>query len=123
MRVFIPTIGDHIQLLEDWTFFLKHESRNFGLAQALEAKATSGQWAPLEGPFPATVTIPKGTILKVDRVYIRGHFRSYDSVTFRVMDGPDKRLLSRNRGGTAYDCVRFFASLSDVNTMEVERRN
>ena len=120
MRLYIPTIGDHLQLIEDWTFTLRQEHRNYALAQALEGNAAPGQWVPL-GDWPTDpVTLLKGTILKVDRIYIRSSFRQYDSVTFRIMDGPDKRLLSRSRGGTAYDSVRFFVGLSDANNMEMQ---
>lgn len=52
--------------------------------------------------------LPKGTILTVDRIYIRKGSPDYDSVSFNA-----PKFYKGKR-------VRFFAKLADVNTMMVE---
>jgi len=56
------------------------------------------------------VTIPKDSILKIDRVYIRKGASDYSSVTFYIEHIPGVKLKGK---------VRFFANLSDVNNIEI----
>lgn len=52
------------------------------------------------------VTLPKGTQLKVDRIYVRRGGESFSSVTFRTTKiCPEKRFVSK----------RFWAKLRDAN--------
>lgn len=73
--------------------------------------------------FPFIATIPKGTILKVDRVYIRKGMADYSSVSFIIEDSPDVRLLNKKKASKfnvpcEKPSVRFFAKLEDVNNLE-----
>jgi hypothetical protein len=53
-------------------------------------------------------TLPKGTQLKFDRIYIRAGVTAYNSVTFRTTKiGPDKKLHSK----------RFWVKLQDANNI------
>lgn len=54
-------------------------------------------------------TVPRGTRLRVDRIYIRQGAPDFDSLTFWALDLAKKR-------------VRFFAKLADVNTMVITGR-
>lgn len=54
--------------------------------------------------FPAT--LPAGTELKIDRIYIRKNKSKYDSISFRITKG-------------LYAKCRFWAKLTDVNTMDI----
>lgn len=143
--LFIPEIGDAVVLAEDWTFSLYIEGRNSSLWSALPfPKLQNNEWwisdynkmeptrkAELEAAgitFNRTVTrttswgdqvhhtafakvtLPKGTILTVDRIYIRKGISEYSSVTFLV------RETSIPHKGK----IRFWAKLSDVNTMVIE---
>lgn len=67
------------------------------------------------------VTLPKGTVLKVDRVYIRKGASDFSSLTFYVIDTPlfSKNTKSAGAGGKKSLKKRFFASLADVNKMTV----
>jgi hypothetical protein len=56
------------------------------------------------------VTLPKDTILKVDRIYIRQGSEDFDSVTFRISDCPNKDLIKK----------RFWVKLDDANKLEFE---
>jgi hypothetical protein len=51
-----------------------------------------------------TCTLPRGTRLRVDRIYIRKGKSNWDSLTFWAQDLAKKK-------------VRFFARLNEVNTM------
>ena len=58
-----------------------------------------------DNPF-IRVTLPKGTQLKVDRIYVRAGAQSFASVTFRTTKiCPDKRFTSK----------RFWVKLREAN--------
>lgn len=116
MQLNIPTIGDAFVLAEDWTFHLERESRNDALTKHtpwfkkwghLRHESWTKFHLALEDATPEDylVTLPAGTVLKVERIYIRSSFRGFDSVTFRA--NPNDRKAT-HRG-------RFFAKLADVN--------
>jgi len=90
LKFYIPKLGDRIRLTKDWTFDLYHESRNDPLFFALEINP----WPFVEDRYngkhnfnrnneTTKVTIPAGSILVIDRIYIRKGSEDYDSVTFR----------------------------------------
>lgn len=56
------------------------------------------------------VTIPKDSILKVDRIYIRKGASDFSSVTFYLESIPGVKMKNK---------IRFFANLTDVNDIEV----
>lgn len=117
MKLFIPAPGDKIRLLQDWTFRLFGEHRNSDLIEALEL--TLDRW---NSSIASTVTFPAGTVLKIDRVYIKGPYPEYNSITFRTVASPDGRLANRRMGGNKDGkSRRFWAKLADVNTIEYER--
>lgn len=116
MRLFIPTLGTVLTLSQDWAFVLHEERRNekFANQKGLALNYTAwGRWttAGERQRKALRVTLPKGTFLKVDRIYIRGKAddaREFDSVSFYCNPGARTGL----RG-------RFWAKLDDVNLMEV----
>lgn len=117
MKMFIPAPGDKIRLLQDWTFRLFGEHRNTDLIDAFEL--TINRWS---GKDHLMVTLPAGTVLKIDRVYIKGPYPEYNSITFRTVASPDGRLANRRMGGNKDGkSRRFWAKLADVNTIEYER--
>ncbi|MDB4278274.1 hypothetical protein N9917_01590 [Deltaproteobacteria bacterium] len=129
MRLLIPSIGTVLMLTEDWTFDLYAESRNQKFAnQPLldlgftsyspwewKRDATTGQQERVPIP-PVPVTLPKGTQLKVSRIYIRNggkDMKSFDSVTFYCNSN-----IKGKKGKTVIK-GRFWAKLLDVNSMDV----
>ena len=98
MKFYIPEIGDHIVLTEDWSFDLHAEVRNRDLAifngfdleyfghgfDYIGYRFTKpGEVAKPETVYETIpVTIPKGTILAIDRIYIRKGASDYSSITF-----------------------------------------
>lgn len=100
----IPAIGDVVRLASDWKFRLFEEGRNATMLSEIRSVQTN-KWIADSRYWQ--VTIPAGTELKVDRVYVRAGQRNanYNSVTFRT----------RYNGKS----VRFWAKLKDVNNIIV----
>lgn len=92
MKVTILDFGDQIILEKDWELLLIPEHKNGEFASSLEVSIS--------------VTLPKGTILKVDRVYIRKSNEDYSYVSFYCKQPTYSKFF------------RFFASLKDVNKIE-----
>jgi hypothetical protein len=115
MRLYVPRVGSHIRLLQDWTFNLYHDYRN------QEALSAVGKWDDKwymhrEKISPGSMTLPSGTELVVDRVYIRrptksGEDNDFDSLTF---------LIAKGGLGNFGAGERFFARVDDCNTAEIE---
>jgi hypothetical protein len=132
MRLLIPTIGTVLTLTKPWTFRLHEESRNTKFANQplldLDYKSwPGGQHLPdpnnpgktkwVQNTAKAQdITLPKGTKLKVSRIYIRNggkDMKDYDSVTFYCnshIKGKKGKLVIKGR---------FWAKLLDVNSMDI----
>lgn len=61
------------------------------------------------GSFSTPVTLPKGTVLTVDRLYIRKGATNFDSLSFYIGNAP-KGVGFKKQGK-----IRFWAKLPDVN--------
>jgi hypothetical protein len=107
MRLWIPMIGDAFELEKDWTFSLHPEYRNFGLFKAEDPASVKGTRGIKSGS--RAVTIPKGSELVCDRVYIRQGGDEYASITF---------VIKRHATSSEHFGCRFWAHLDDVNTIE-----
>lgn len=70
--------------------------------------------ARVRGAASATVTLPAGRVLGVDRYYIRHGAADFDSVTWRLQAEPAKRGQPKSVSG------RFWTKLRDANQMEYE---
>jgi len=115
MKLFIPTIGTKLVVTEPWQLWLHDEYRNFDFwtdftgqspkRDSLNSSGWSRKYAAQGGSIE--ITLPVGTILQVDRIYIRKGNSSFDSVSFRVLKGSP--------------CAtgRFWAKLNDVNNLVV----
>lgn len=177
MRLYVPEIGDHFVLEQDWTFTLYKEGRNSEVWDMLGCASHPSLVAPLaelreirrelteicdrmvheSGPAPwdpqrtitmkrfrpedsgrydelrhrereleqqrVPVTLPAGTVLAVDRIYIRKGNGDYSSLTFYVKSTSLEALQPSTlkargfKGGRK----RFWAKLADVNTIEMQR--
>ena len=136
MKLYIPSLGDQMRLTADWTFDLYDENRNATLMEHI------GDTRPIcitYGDEYTTIpcTLPAGTILKMDRIYIRKGQDNFDSVTFmlvgakteakvverkatKYMGGPDHgKTFSYNERKPARP-VRFWVKLQDANNIEFE---
>lgn len=140
MKLYIPRLGDTLELTYPWTFSLMKQDKNesvwrlFGLPWDPNESAW-GQGdiptdmceehdlivSPKNGYVPdigwntnhiyhKLLTLPVGARLKVERIYIRKGSPEFDSVTFSIV----KNTIPNFAGGKA----RFWAKLDEVNTME-----
>lgn len=138
MNLYIPEIGDEIRLTADWVFGLYNEDRNSTLMEVIgDTREIGWDWYSSTRPLTTIpCTIPAGSVLKVDRIYIRKGNKEYSSLTF-LWKGmkTDPRVTERNMraiyGNGQYEdstyevkkparAVRFWAKLDDVNKIECE---
>ncbi len=102
-QLLILDIGQRLVLAEDWTFELYGESRNATFLKFLDVKEFTNYYTQRNEHW--TVTLKAGTVLGVDRVYIRRTAKDFSSVTFNYVGVKGKGRL------------RFWAKLADVNNI------
>jgi len=118
MQFFIPDISTRVRLTEDWTFRLFEESRNIGFWEKLGFKRSGNRGWRYDNPMTEKdVTINAGSILSINRVYIRQGVSEYSSITFNLQKGA---VVNGDADTFKKAGVRFWAKLSDVNKMKVE---
>lgn len=135
MKFNIPSLGQKIRLKTDWTFFLHSEGRNAALLEfdtagayglypdysSVEQRAamTKAGYEPAPGNvWRKLFTLPAGTVLIVDRIYIRKSATDFNSVSFTAPKEtiPDKFSALRAIPGK----IRFWAKLDDVNSINFD---
>ena len=116
-KLYIPDLGERIRLTADWTFSLYCERRNSQLLREIGQQEYSN-WGVEPDPGPFDYTVKKGTLLVIDRIYIRKGGDDYSSVTFVIIDDAKKRVSPFHNGGK-----RFWAKLEDVNNIEYEHKS
>lgn len=105
MKLFVPVVGSELKLLNETTVALKNAKQNSRFIDKLTGVAT-----PLPGKN-VNLILPKGTLLTVDRVYVRqGAGADFNSLTFKVGANPEAGIPKG----------RFFLSVDVVNTLDVE---
>jgi hypothetical protein len=126
MKLFVPGIGDKLTLEQDWVFEVLSEYRNDSLFDAIEKEKTKVQFQTYDGKqyvrhiqTNARATLPAGTILTVDRIYIRKGYSEFNSITFIVHACPDRRFISKSKGGLSSKAVRFWVKLSETRNMDI----
>ena len=109
MRLYIPQLGDKLELSKDWTFDLHPEPRNNSLFKQFSDRSWLSDYTEFRKTgkeiTPMKVTLPKGTVLNVDRIYIRKGASNFDSITFKIEDSENKDLIK----------CRFWVKLKDAN--------
>lgn len=108
IRFCIPALRTKLVLAEPWTFTVYNEYRNHSLYEILGHQQTYQHEE--YGVDIGNCTLPKGTNLSVDRIYIRNGKSDYDSVTFRIASCPEARFHKKK--------IRFWAKLADVNAIK-----
>lgn len=123
-RINIPRCKDTLTLASPWTITLKNLHHNGGFFEALGHPCKNWRYplgadripnphypqargTDVPNPEGMLYTFPAGETLTITRIYLRNIPKSedFDSLTFRT------RINGKS--------VRFFASLDDVNQMEV----
>ena len=85
-KVFIPQVGEKIELSSNWNCKIFNERRNSSVFDALGVDVSHMANSNID------ITFPKGTIFKVTRLYVRAPASSYDSLTLSVVSSPIKKL-------------------------------
>jgi hypothetical protein len=111
MKLNIPTVGTRLRLLEDWEFTIQNERRNRRFWESYFGKPCPSDYVYSGGAkIWLQASLPKGTILKVDRIYIRQGMPLFDSITFNLT----------NTATTFNTKGRFWVKLADANKIEAE---
>lgn len=109
----IPSLGSSVRVAADWTFALHNESRNRSLMDHFKIVYPEGYWPQYEHfnkGGSTQVTLPAGTKLAIDRIYIRRGNDDFDSITFRITELEGKPVKK----------MRFWVKLPDVNDGQLE---
>jgi hypothetical protein len=117
MKMYVPSIGDYVKLTKDWEFpcFAEHRNVEFIRTARPDTELKDNRWGFYDDTNQSfAITLPVGTILRVDRIYIRKGKGEWDSITFVVAKHPT--LPSTGFSGAG----RFWAKLIDVNEIEFE---
>lgn len=149
MKINIPSVGDRLELTKPWTFDVWSERRNEALGKALGLKLNTGnsshkvqQWVgqasePYEKKYSydctemyefigydvivsGQCTLAKGTVLTVDRIYIRKGAEDYDSISFLINNSKDARFkVNKKDEKRAFNKgrIRFWVKLDDANSI------
>lgn len=120
-QLFIPHLGDMIELTGPWVFTLHKEYRNTTFAKAAglvrmehqemmrtdwrTQKEELHEWDSETYDDKTIMSFEAGTVLAFSRIYIRQGMSDYDSVTFRVVECVKKKLKRK----------RFWVKLDDAN--------
>ena len=113
MRLFIPPLKSKVRLLTDAVVPVMHESRNFTILKALGKTRAKDSWTIARWDDPpkfSDVPLPAGTVLSIDRYYIRNGSEEFDSLTFRIVSSPEPKLMKPKH--------RFWLKLADVNNLD-----
>jgi hypothetical protein len=110
MKLFIPSCGTSITLIKKWEFDLFEEYRNYTLYKIITGKELDrySSWSRQNCFVKASLSA--GTVLTIDRLYIKRSNNDYNSVSFIV-----KKTSLPKKGR-----LRFWAKLHDVNNIEFE---
>lgn len=114
---FIPEIGTKLVLTSDWTFQVRKERRNGLLAKA-DGKVKDAcvwdayYWESGECRKGYDRTLPAGTELILDRIYVRKGISAYSSVTLRISSTPDPVIGKKK--------PRFWVKLNEFNAAQFE---
>jgi len=110
MKAFIPELGSELKVEKDWTFELYLEHRNSDVALA-DGRNTSYSWQNELDSYSRT--LPAGTKLEVDRIYVRKGLKEFSSVTLKIIETTDQALVKAKGNRNNYG--RFWVKLADFN--------
>lgn len=108
MKLFVPDIGTLIRLEQDWQVTLYAEYRNRTLFDKLGL------------PYKTTVIdLPKGLVIKVDRIYIRKGLSQYSSLTFTCPKPKTKKEKELNPKNIDLGGAKFWIKLHECNGLNI----
>jgi hypothetical protein len=108
MKLFVPDIGTLIRLEQDWQVTLYAEHRNRSLFDKLGL------------PYKTTIIdLPKGLVIKVDRIYIRKGLSQYSSLTFTCPKPKTKKEKELNPKNIDLGGAKFWIKLHECNGLSI----
>jgi hypothetical protein len=113
MIFFTPDIGTLLKLEQDWTFTLFSEYRNRDLFNKLKQLGKISNTDKNQ-----VVDLPKGLVVKVDRVYIRKGLSQYSSITFTIPKPKNKSEKEEMPLNLDYTGSKFWVKLHECNGIE-----
>ena len=121
MKMFIPSVGDRIRLLKDWTFPCFCAGGNYKFIWKMRPDTIGHEINSV------ALTLPKGAELIVQRIYIRAGQKEWDSLTFtlKVLPPPKSKSSKSLKNETTKKIAskatgRFWVKLRDINGIEFE---
>lgn len=126
MKVFVPTIGSEMVLSKACPVTIHSEHRNSKFLSSLgigmdqkyinktygnlfvENQSLVDRYKAKVSLKEVSITIPAGTVLKVNRIYIRQGAEDFDSMTFQCDGNKD------------FPKGRFWLKLTDVNNFNIQ---
>lgn len=114
MNFFIPDIGTMLVIDQDWTLTLFNEHRNISMLNHLF------KMGKVDNPKAnQIITLPKGLVVKVDRIYIRKGLPQYSSITFSIPKPKTKSDREEMPLNMDYYGNKFWAKLHECNGINV----
>lgn len=126
MNLFIPDIGTLLKLEEDWTFTLYNEYRNRTMGESynrylIEIGDKNGK-PPFTFNFFTSgnkiIDLPRGLVVKVDRIYIRKGLSQFSSITFTVPKPKTKKEKQEMPFNTQFGGSKFWVKLHECNGVQ-----
>lgn len=126
MKVFVPTIGSDLILTKSCTVTIHSERRNWTFLKSIgmtvnqiyadknygnlsvENQSLADKYKVNVSLRDVSLKIPAGTVLSVNRIYIRQGAEDFDSMTFFC------------KGNKDFPKGRFWLKLTDVNNFEIK---
>ena len=105
MRMRIPHLGSKFRLINTWSFWLHCEYRNKTMWNLTQVVPMQDIPWDCRKSNKTLIALPPGTMLTVDRIYIRKDQSNHDSITFKA----EVQHLG------VFRKVRFWVTLDDYN--------
>ena len=103
MELFIPEIGTILKLEQDWQFTLYSEYRNNLHIKLNITRDTQ------------VVELPKGTLVKMDRIYVRKGNSQFSSITFSIPNVKSKADKLNYPNNVTLGGAKFWVKLHECN--------
>lgn len=112
MKLYVPKLGDILELSNKWEPKVYYEYRNSSVLYAyLEGNLDNNKFHYSNRDSFEKIIFPSGTKLRVDRIYIRKGAGNFDSITFVIEQHPHNK---------EYNKKRFWVKLDDANNIEFD---
>lgn len=124
-----PRFRKHFGEIDRNAYYKECDEARNSCPEYVKYQADSTEWydnIKKHGTPTVSVTLPAGTLLKIDRIYIRKGSSDFSSITFYAK-GLGEVMVSSNRWTvnslktTKRKAQRFWAKLADCNQIQFER--